>query len=90
MTPVGRFLRRTSLDELPQLWNVLRGDMSVVGPRPHAREHDEYYKQEIDDYMRRHKVKPGITGWAQVSGLRGETRTVEEMRQRVEYDLFYI
>ena len=90
VTPLGRFLRRASLDELPQLWNVLRGDMSVVGPRPHALEHDEYYKQEIDDYMKRHKVKPGITGWAQVNGHRGETRTVEEMRARVEHDLFYI
>ena len=90
VTPVGRFLRRTSLDELPQLWNVLRGDMSIVGPRPHALEHDEFYKEEIDDYMKRHKVKPGITGWAQVNGFRGETRTIDDMRERVDHDLFYI
>lgn len=90
VTPLGRFLRRSSLDELPQLWNVLRGDMSIVGPRPHALEHDEYYKNEIDDYMIRHKVKPGITGWAQVNGFRGKTETIEQMRVRIEHDLYYI
>ncbi len=90
VTPFGRFLRRTSLDELPQFFNVLQGRMSVVGPRPHAIAHNERYKEEIDAYMLRHKVKPGITGWAQVNGWRGETDTVEKMRKRVEYDLYYI
>jgi len=90
ITPLGRFLRRTSLDELPQFLNVLQGRMSVVGPRPHAIEHNQYYMDQIDDYMQRHKVKPGITGWAQVNGLRGETNTLDKMRRRVEYDLYYI
>jgi putative colanic acid biosynthesis UDP-glucose lipid carrier transferase len=90
VTRVGRILRRTSLDELPQLLNVLAGDMSLIGPRPHAVAHDHHYAQLIDDYVGRHKVKPGITGWAQVNGLRGETRTVEEMRRRIELDLEYI
>jgi len=89
-TPFGAFLRRTSLDELPQFFNVLRGTMSIVGPRPHAIEHNEQYKDLVDDYMLRHKVKPGITGWAQVNGWRGETDTLEKMRKRVEYDLYYI
>lgn len=89
-TAFGRFLRRTSLDELPQFFNVIQGKMSIVGPRPHALAHNEYYKEAIDCYMKRHKVKPGITGWAQVNGLRGETDTVDKMRQRIEYDLFYI
>ena len=90
VTPLGRFLRQTSIDELPQLWNVLRGDMSIVGPRPHALEHDAYYRRRIDQYMKRHRVKPGITGWAQINGYRGETRTVEEMAARVDHDLYYI
>ncbi len=90
VTPFGRFLRRTSLDELPQLFNVLRGEMSLVGPRPHALEHHEQYRELIGTYMQRHKVKPGITGWAQVNGLRGETETLEKMERRVEYDLYYI
>jgi putative colanic acid biosysnthesis UDP-glucose lipid carrier transferase len=90
VTPFGRFLRRTSLDELPQFINVLQGRMSIVGPRPHAIQHNEYYKDSIDTYMQRHRVKPGITGWAQVNGWRGETDTLEKMQKRVEYDLFYI
>jgi putative colanic acid biosynthesis UDP-glucose lipid carrier transferase len=90
ITRVGAFLRRSSLDELPQLFNVLRGEMSLVGPRPHAVAHNEHYAQVIDGYLGRHRVKPGITGWAQVNGLRGETETPEKMRMRVQYDLFYI
>jgi putative colanic acid biosynthesis UDP-glucose lipid carrier transferase len=90
ITPLGGFLRRTSLDELPQLFNVLVGSMSLVGPRPHAVSHNEEYRKVIDGYMRRHKVRPGITGWAQVNGLRGETDTVEKMQRRVEYDLDYL
>jgi putative colanic acid biosynthesis UDP-glucose lipid carrier transferase len=90
ITAVGRLLRRTSLDELPQLFNVLVGDMSLVGPRPHAVAHNELYRRLIGGYMIRHKVRPGITGWAQVSGLRGETPTVEKMRLRVQYDLDYL
>ena len=90
VTPFGAFLRRTSLDELPQFFNVLLGTMSIVGPRPHAIEHNEQYKDLVDDYMLRHKVKPGITGWAQINGWRGETGTLEKMRKRVEYDLYYI
>lgn len=90
VTPLGRFLRRTSLDELPQFINVLQGRMSVVGPRPHALAHNEYYKDAIHKYMQRHHVKPGITGWAQVNGWRGETDTLAKMEKRVEYDLFYI
>ncbi len=90
ITPFGRFLRKTSLDELPQFYNVLQGRMSIVGPRPHAVEHNELYKSKVDKYMLRHKVKPGITGWAQVNGLRGETDTLEKMQKRVEYDLYYI
>jgi Undecaprenyl-phosphate glucose phosphotransferase len=90
ITAFGAFLRNTSLDELPQFINVLQGRMSIVGPRPHAVVHNNYYKHEIEHYMLRHKVKPGITGWAQIHGLRGETDTLEKMRQRVEYDLYYI
>jgi Undecaprenyl-phosphate glucose phosphotransferase len=90
VTRVGRFLRRTSLDELPQLINVLRGDMSLVGPRPHAVVHDEKYATLIDGYLARHRIKPGITGWAQVNGLRGEIDTLEKMEQRLKYDLYYI
>jgi putative colanic acid biosynthesis UDP-glucose lipid carrier transferase len=90
VTPLGRVLRRTSLDELPQLLNVLQGRMSLVGPRPHAVAHNEAYRKQISGYMVRHKVTPGMTGLAQVNGLRGETRTVEEMRQRVKYDIEYM
>jgi putative colanic acid biosynthesis UDP-glucose lipid carrier transferase len=90
ITPFGRFLRRSSLDELPQFINVLQGRMSIVGPRPHAVAHNEQYRQLIKAYMVRHKVKPGITGWAQVNGFRGETETLEKMQARVEYDLEYL
>lgn len=90
ITPVGAFLRRTSLDELPQFINVFMGDMSIVGPRPHAIAHNEEYRGKIGSYMLRHKVKPGITGWAQVNGWRGETDTLEKMQKRVEFDLAYI
>jgi putative colanic acid biosynthesis UDP-glucose lipid carrier transferase len=90
VTPIGKFIRRTSLDELPQFFNVLLGDMSLVGPRPHAVAHNELYRTKIREYMRRHKVKPGITGWAQVNGLRGETDTLDKMVARVEHDIFYI
>lgn len=90
VTRVGAFLRRTSLDELPQLFNVLRGDMSLVGPRPHATAHNDKYAPLIDGYLSRHRVKPGITGWAQVNGWRGETETLEKMRKRLEHDLFYV
>jgi putative colanic acid biosynthesis UDP-glucose lipid carrier transferase len=90
ITPFGAFIRRTSLDELPQFINVLQGRMSIVGPRPHAVAHNEEYRQLIKAYMVRHKVKPGITGWAQVNGLRGETDTIEKMKARVEYDLEYL
>jgi putative colanic acid biosynthesis UDP-glucose lipid carrier transferase len=90
ITPLGSFLRRSSLDELPQLFNVLSGEMSLVGPRPHAIAHNALYRSKILEYMRRHKVKPGITGWAQVNGLRGETDTLDKMVARVEHDLAYI
>jgi len=90
ITPIGAFLRRTSLDELPQFINVLQGDMSIVGPRPHAVVHNEEYRQLVHGYMLRHKVKPGITGWAQVNGWRGETDTLEKMEKRIEFDLTYI
>lgn len=90
VTPIGRFLRRTSLDELPQLINVLQGDMSIVGPRPHALTHNDYYGPLIRRYMLRHKVKPGMTGWAQINGWRGETDLLSKMEKRVEFDLQYI
>lgn len=90
LTRLGAFLRRTSLDELPQFINVLQGRMSIVGPRPHAVQHNEYYKELVPGYMLRHKVKPGITGWAQINGYRGETDTLEKMKKRIDYDLFYI
>ena len=90
ITRLGRLLRKTSLDELPQLINVLRGEMSLVGPRPHAVAHDAHYAGLVGDYLGRHRVKPGITGWAQVNGLRGETDTLEKMRARVEHDLYYV
>jgi putative colanic acid biosysnthesis UDP-glucose lipid carrier transferase len=90
ITPLGRILRKTSLDELPQFINVLQGRMSIVGPRPHAVAHNELYRKQISGYMLRHKVKPGITGWAQVNGYRGETETVDKMASRVQYDLDYL
>ncbi|MBU2977713.1 undecaprenyl-phosphate glucose phosphotransferase [Alteromonas sp. C1M14] len=90
ITKLGAFLRRTSLDELPQFINVLQGTMSVVGPRPHAVAHNEMYRKTVKYYMLRHRIKPGITGWAQVNGWRGETDTVEKMQMRVQYDLEYI
>ncbi|RZI79975.1 MAG: undecaprenyl-phosphate glucose phosphotransferase, partial [Rubrivivax sp.] len=90
ITPFGAFIRRTSLDELPQFINVLQGRMSIVGPRPHAVAHNEEYRRLIKAYMVRHKVKPGITGWAQVNGCRGETETIEKMQTRVEFDLEYL
>jgi Undecaprenyl-phosphate glucose phosphotransferase len=90
VTRIGRILRRTNIDELPQLLNVIRGDMSIVGPRPHVVAHNKMYDGEIAHMSRRHNVKPGITGWAQVNGLRGETDTFEKMRKRVEHDLYYI
>jgi putative colanic acid biosynthesis UDP-glucose lipid carrier transferase len=90
VTRFGDFLRRTSLDELPQFINVLQGSMSIVGPRPHAVAHNEQYRKIVDGYMLRHKVKPGITGLAQVSGWRGETDTLEKMKKRIEFDLAYI
>lgn len=90
VTSLGKFLRRTSLDELPQFLNVLQGSMSIVGPRPHAISHNEHYRKLINGYMLRHKVKPGITGWAQVNGFRGETDTLDKMKSRIDYDLYYI
>jgi len=90
ITRVGAFLRRTSLDELPQFLNVLRGEMSVVGPRPHAIEHDDQYRSVVDGYIHRYRIKPGITGWAQVNGFRGETDRIEKMQGRVEHDLYYL
>lgn len=90
VTPIGRWLRNSSLDELPQFFNVLQGSMSIVGPRPHAIAHNEQYRQFIDGYMLRHLVKPGITGWAQVNGWRGETDTIEKMAKRIEFDLHYL
>lgn len=90
VTRVGRFLRKTSIDELPQFINVLLGQMSIVGPRPHAVAHNELYRKLIKGYMVRHKVKPGITGWAQVNGCRGETETLEKMQARIDYDLEYL
>jgi exopolysaccharide biosynthesis polyprenyl glycosylphosphotransferase len=90
ITRIGRFLRQSSIDELPQLINVLNGEMSLVGPRPHARAHDAYYGAVIDGYDDRQQMKPGITGWAQVNGFRGETPTVDCMRDRVAHDLWYV
>ncbi len=90
VTRVGRFLRRTSLDELPQVWNILRGEMSWVGPRPHAVEHARHFAQTVPNYLRRYAVKPGLTGWAQVNGQRGETPRTEQIHSRIRYDLDYI
>jgi putative colanic acid biosynthesis UDP-glucose lipid carrier transferase len=89
-TWIGQFLRRSNLDEIPQFYNVLKGDMSVVGPRPHMLKHTELYSVIIDRYMVRHLVKPGITGWAQVNGYRGETKTMEQMESRVRNDVWYL
>jgi exopolysaccharide biosynthesis polyprenyl glycosylphosphotransferase len=90
LTKIGPWLRRWNIDEIPQLFNVLTGDMSLVGPRPHALSHDHDFEGRISLYARRHNVKPGITGWAQINGYRGETDTDEKIRRRVEHDLFYI
>ena len=90
VTRFGKLLRRSSIDELPQLFNVLKGDMSLVGPRPHAVAHDDQYVDVVANYAFRHHVNPGISGWAQVNGLRGETRKLGQMTRRVEYDLWYI
>jgi lipopolysaccharide/colanic/teichoic acid biosynthesis glycosyltransferase len=93
ITRVGHLIRRTSIDELPQLWNVLKGDMSIVGPRPHAlaaKAGPLLYQEAVKHYDARHRVKPGITGWAQENGWRGETNTLEQIRKRVEHDLYYI
>ncbi|MDR1762416.1 MAG: undecaprenyl-phosphate glucose phosphotransferase [Dysgonamonadaceae bacterium] len=89
-TAIGQFLRRSNLDEIPQFYNVLKGDMSVVGPRPHMLKHTELYSSVIDKYMVRHLIKPGITGWAQVNGYRGETRTMDQMEGRIRYDVWYL
>jgi lipopolysaccharide/colanic/teichoic acid biosynthesis glycosyltransferase len=90
VTRVGNILRRTSIDELPQLLNVLQGTMSLIGPRPHAMAHDSQFDKVVGNYAYRHHVKPGLTGWAQVHGYRGETRTVEDIEHRVKLDLWYI
>ena len=90
VTKWGRFIRHTNIDELPQFINVLKGDMSLVGPRPHMLAHTDYYSSLISDYMIRHYVKPGITGWAQTHGERGETKTVDDMKRRVKRDIWYI
>jgi len=90
VTRVGAWLRRTSLDELPQFFNVLKGDMSVVGPRPHAVEHDVFYQDLVDGYIQRYRVKPGVTGWAQINGFRGETDRIEKMQKRIDHDLYYL
>jgi putative colanic acid biosynthesis UDP-glucose lipid carrier transferase len=90
LTRIGALMRRASLDELPQFLNVLQGRMSIVGPRPHAVSHNEMYRKLIKGYMQRHKVKPGLTGWAQVNGLRGETDTLDKMKARIDHDLDYL
>jgi len=90
ITPVGKFLRKTSLDELPQFFNVLIGNMSVVGPRPHMIEHTESYRNQLEHFMFRHSVRPGITGWAQINGFRGNTSNLDQMKKRVEFDAWYI
>jgi putative colanic acid biosynthesis UDP-glucose lipid carrier transferase len=87
---IGKILRKTNLDEFPQFFNVLLGEMSVVGPRPHMLSHTDYYSKKIDKYMMRHSVLPGITGYAQVMGARGETKRIEDMWRRVEYDIWYL
>lgn len=90
ITRLGRILRRANIDELPQLFNVLRGEMSIVGPRPHPIALNKMFEERITPFSRRHNVKPGLTGWAQVNGFRGETDTIEKMQRRIEHDLYYI
>jgi putative colanic acid biosynthesis UDP-glucose lipid carrier transferase len=90
ITRIGKFLRRSSIDELPQLFNVLKGEMSLVGPRPHAVAHNQHYRERLERYANRHCVKPGMTGWAQINGFRGPTEDPDKMRRRVEMDLYYI
>jgi lipopolysaccharide/colanic/teichoic acid biosynthesis glycosyltransferase len=90
ITAIGHFMRKTSIDELPQFFNVFFGNMSIVGPRPHMLKHTEQYRTMIDRYMTRHYLKPGITGWAQVNGFRGETHTKDMMEQRVNHDIWYL
>jgi exopolysaccharide biosynthesis polyprenyl glycosylphosphotransferase len=90
ITSIGRFLRKTNMDELPQFLNVLKGEMSVVGPRPHMLKHTEDYRQRVSKFLVRHFAKPGITGWAQVNGFRGETKQVSDMEKRVEADIWYV
>jgi len=90
ITWLGKFLRKSSMDELPQFFNVLMGDMSVVGPRPHMLKHTEDYSRILNEYMIRHFVKPGVTGWAQVCGFRGEIKNEEELRNRIEHDIWYL
>jgi len=90
ITRLGAFIRKTSIDELPQLINVLRGEMSLVGPRPHAIMHDDEFGLQLAQYAHRQRIKPGITGWAQVNGFRGETSTMEQVKGRTEHDLYYI
>ena len=90
LTKIGRFLRLTAFDEMPQFFNVLKGDMSIVGPRPHMTDHTKHYSKEVQNFMQRHKCLPGITGWAQVNGLRGPTDTEGAMDKRFQHDLYYI
>jgi undecaprenyl-phosphate galactose phosphotransferase/putative colanic acid biosynthesis UDP-glucose lipid carrier transferase len=90
VTPIGRLLRSSSIDELPQLLNVLKDDMSLIGPRPHALAHDNYFENILSDYAYRHHVKPGMTGWAQCNGARGATPSIEHISERVKLDLWYI
>ena len=90
ITKMGKFMRKTNIDELPQFFNVWMGDMSIVGPRPHMLKHTDDYSKLIKQYMIRHFLKPGITGWAQINGYRGETKTVKDMNDRVQYDLWYL
>lgn len=90
VTPIGRFLRRSSLDELPQLINILKGDMSIIGPRPHMLYHTEQYSKLIPDYMRRHEMRPGLTGYAQINGFRGPTPRLSDMENRVKADIYYV
>ena len=87
---IGKFIRKYSIDEVPQFFNVLLGDMSIVGPRPHMVEHDIYYSKIFKEFLKRHKTNPGLTGWAQINGLRGATPTHESMKKRMEYDLWYL
>ena len=90
VTKIGKILRRLSIDEFPQFYNILKGDMSIVGPRPHMLEHTQFYSDEILNFMQRHKCLPGLTGWAQINGFRGPTRSKELMDKRFQHDLYYI